>query len=1195
MNDLEAKCGGCKKTIDQENGGVVVAFGASLWHVDCFKCAKCLEKVSADTNLLLLSDGSPVCGKCSYQCFVCKQAITEEAIMTGDESYHAHCFTCRTCKQRIEELVFAKTSQGIYCMNCHNERVARSRRHAEARRLRAARKEREKEESEARRRDASGIRSSSTSTSLNLLTTVASNVSVASSAVSPSSPRYPDVTSPTNLSSFAGRDAGPLSGTASPATGPMRNHSVPASPAGPREPRETAMARGGSQDSRTPRSGNVSPTPGSSSKTSPMALSQSQSQPAGNLLSQASPRSPTGPPSGPRSASGVGLGVSGLSVPTSRAEKRRSINPGLSFNMDQAASAFTPEPRVPSPLRGSFSEPQEDSVLSPDGNAPTTGPPTPTPASQGRVQSPGTSPTLISTPQLLPHSPTAMATPAGHTPDLSAKSSPKSETTSGTRAQTATAETTPKSSEPSQDGHKSPSAFKPSVLPPERKDSHMSTNGDAALPRIDAPGLLPTMSFSLSDPDFAVLLNEMETPEGSKALPKKARTPESGSAQVSDGDDAAGGAMSRNLNMDSLVTAANGEAITPSSSRTLLSPNDQPSPVDTLRRRGSKDSILSVRMERDSSFQALAALVAGLKPDDDNRVSIDYSLLIEAIREHSALKEAADTLKAKYTGAKRSSQQYSDGLAIAGEEYDKESQRRRELETEIVRLRSQLHGQSARLSLMSSDERRQERLNRHSQDLASNLTGLEHDISRLRAQRDISLAEIEELQSKRGEIDSEEATSKLGRSLSRRLEKIKEEYRDELAPLSAQREALQREIADLESTKEQYIEEASSLQAKNDEIIELNQQLMRQNEGLNDRRSPAAFPVITKARGHPSGSPSMSSLATALEGVPEESKETARVIKVSKPEPIEVTPARRFKWIGKAAKAVDTDKLTVGGSGGDRRKLRPSTEVGTREHHFAQHSTMRLGRCDLCQDKMWGLQEVKCSACGMVCHQKCAEKLPKSCPGKGAKVEDEGPLPPSMFGRELSDQSGADNAAVPVIVTKCIRAVEANGMEYEGIYRKTGGNAQCKQITQLFERGKYETFDLTNADDFNDISAITSVLKNYFRNLPDPVFTHKLHESFIAAANIRGVDNKKQALCALLQELPKAHYDTLKVLMLHLNRVTAKSDINLMTSQNLGVVFGPTLLRSSDPNREFGDMAGKALSVQWMVENAPSVFLEERE
>lgn len=42
-------------------------FRSSLWHVDCFRCAKCKEKVSADTNLLLLSDGSPVCGNCSYQ------------------------------------------------------------------------------------------------------------------------------------------------------------------------------------------------------------------------------------------------------------------------------------------------------------------------------------------------------------------------------------------------------------------------------------------------------------------------------------------------------------------------------------------------------------------------------------------------------------------------------------------------------------------------------------------------------------------------------------------------------------------------------------------------------------------------------------------------------------------------------------------------------------------------------------------------------------------------------------------------------------------------------------------------------------------------------------------------------------------------------------------------------------------------
>ena len=100
----------------------------SFFHVDCFKCAKCGDKVTADTNLLLLSDGSPICANCSYCCNVCKLPILDEAIMTGDDSYHAHCFKCKVCRNRIDELVFAKTSQGIYCMNCHNQRVARSRR-----------------------------------------------------------------------------------------------------------------------------------------------------------------------------------------------------------------------------------------------------------------------------------------------------------------------------------------------------------------------------------------------------------------------------------------------------------------------------------------------------------------------------------------------------------------------------------------------------------------------------------------------------------------------------------------------------------------------------------------------------------------------------------------------------------------------------------------------------------------------------------------------------------------------------------------------------------------------------------------------------------------------------------------------------------------------------------------------------------
>jgi hypothetical protein len=98
---------------------------------------------------------------------------------------------------------------------------------------------------------------------------------------------------------------------------------------------------------------------------------------------------------------------------------------------------------------------------------------------------------------------------------------------------------------------------------------------------------------------------------------------------------------------------------------------------------------------------------------------------------------------------KRTSQQYSEGLTVAGEEYDKEVAMRRELEAEVTRLKAQVHTQTARLSVISGDERRQETLKRRSQDLASSLSGLERDISRLRAQRDMSVAEVEELQARR--------------------------------------------------------------------------------------------------------------------------------------------------------------------------------------------------------------------------------------------------------------------------------------------------------------------------------------------------------------------------------------------------------------------------------------------------------------
>ncbi|KAF9127540.1 hypothetical protein BGW39_005807 [Mortierella sp. 14UC] len=64
--------------------------------------------------------------------------------MTGEEAYHSDCFQCIQCASKIEDLVFAKTSQGIYCMKCHQARKEAKRIREERERMERAQRMMEK-------------------------------------------------------------------------------------------------------------------------------------------------------------------------------------------------------------------------------------------------------------------------------------------------------------------------------------------------------------------------------------------------------------------------------------------------------------------------------------------------------------------------------------------------------------------------------------------------------------------------------------------------------------------------------------------------------------------------------------------------------------------------------------------------------------------------------------------------------------------------------------------------------------------------------------------------------------------------------------------------------------------------------------------------------------------------------------------
>lgn len=97
------------------------------WHIDCFRCNTCDTLLDSDANLLLLGDGSLICNNCTYSCSSCGNKIEDLAILTGDQAFCANCFKCRNCKRKIENLRYARTSQGIFCMDCHEALMARRR------------------------------------------------------------------------------------------------------------------------------------------------------------------------------------------------------------------------------------------------------------------------------------------------------------------------------------------------------------------------------------------------------------------------------------------------------------------------------------------------------------------------------------------------------------------------------------------------------------------------------------------------------------------------------------------------------------------------------------------------------------------------------------------------------------------------------------------------------------------------------------------------------------------------------------------------------------------------------------------------------------------------------------------------------------------------------------------------------------
>ncbi|XP_023573924.1 rho GTPase-activating protein 27 isoform X2 [Octodon degus] len=153
-------------------------------------------------------------------------------------------------------------------------------------------------------------------------------------------------------------------------------------------------------------------------------------------------------------------------------------------------------------------------------------------------------------------------------------------------------------------------------------------------------------------------------------------------------------------------------------------------------------------------------------------------------------------------------------------------------------------------------------------------------------------------------------------------------------------------------------------------------------------------------------------------------------------------------------------------------------------------------------------------------------------------LRERGYIKDQVFGCSLATLCTREKSSVPRFVQQCVRAVEARGLDTDGLYRISGNLATIQKLRYHVDHDEHLDLDDGRWD---DVHVVTGALK-LFLQLQDPA-------------------RRSRCVRDLVRSLPTPNHDTLRLLFQHLRRVVDHGEQNRMSVQSMAIVFGPTLLR----------------------------------
>ncbi|KAL2129149.1 hypothetical protein VTI74DRAFT_8169 [Chaetomium olivicolor] len=1143
-------CKGCGEILEE---GKAFELAGNRWHLDCFRCNTCNTLLDSDANLLLLGDGSLICNNCTYSCSACGNKIEDLAILTGDQAFCATCFRCRNCKRKIENLRYARTSHGIFCMNCHESLMARRRKKSKAA---AQAKQREKDTSP--------------------MITDKSLPALPPNAIPPnafSNDRVaPDFDTPTELSprprAAYGRNESSGSSSRpdrSPerAQEPPKDSSLAPSATNYRHNRNSAIFTGdlnnGDSDGSffIPVALDPSPAPA----LTPQSMSEAFAESSRRNKDRDYFSVPKPPPER-RAESQVSTphiafqekgrqASSEHDVPQhdrpARKLSKRNGNPRASPNSaeDTKPSATKTQPNEDFKLQdapkkrlgNSRSDSQSGSSL--DMPAPSKAPPAP-PRNRDVVSNT----TNTDSP---PRSgagdkaPPPRAPPEPRRRDDDAVRPSFESVTSGQSEVSATPpigrKETPQTQPRTGNGNDSVPPPRSSVPETKLSDTYMQPRPPPQ-PPIQTP----------KEPAFAV--NEAPEPKLSPKLPRWS----------------AGGEFSLDEDMARILGTDEGSS--------------------SILRRVSN----AVRHGRNNSAEA-----------GNTHVRMGHSRSVSETTRGTASPRWPKTPIAEDPTNGGQMPDISSPISLSSSEQEDPAFLKRQLRNSEQRV--------AELERQFNTEKDLKNLNKKLIEKRKTVSVLDTQTEIMIRQIEVLAGYVERAKKTNEPIDPRELEESAIKEFVQKLEKVKQSMAAAIEQLHAERDELLEEKAQAIADRDRALMEFEQLSSKNAQLADMNndlthqiQERFKQQINNGDLRMPAnGLGIYSHSKGVSSASvnvdaASLQTGATLVGPDVEESVvEGPTVVNIRKGQ------VKKFNWKKGSSKVAHNISKGINRAAGafqQQEQNRVHQHQGLTGDSIGLPYNMTVAQVEspvTMAPPVGGppnraATENNNTRQGFGFFSK-KQNMPKSASVSNvstASTPAPAEAPSTLFGSDLVERADYERRQIPSVVTRCIEEVELRGMDIEGIYRKTGGNSLVKMIQEGFD--KTEDFDIS--DPSLDITAVTSVLKQYFRKLPNPLLTFEVYDRILESNVIQSETERCAHLRKTINMLPPKHRDCLEFLMFHLARVASRERENLMSPKNLAVVFAPTIMRDHSLEKEMTDMHAKNIAVQFLIENSHVIFGE---